>query len=93
MSKKYGVIESNRTLFNDKFFFNWAFFSSPQHILIRKSLEFTVDLIKREYDGNSAIKMYTPDRRCKLLQCMSTYTITHVARELVLQNTAGIGKY
>ena len=93
MSKKYGFIENNQTLFNNKFFVNWAFFSSPQHIIVKKSLETTVELIKREYNGNSGIKMYTMDRRSKLLQCMSTYPITHIARELVLQNTSGLGKY
>ena len=93
MSKKYGFIENNQTLFNNKFFVNWAFFSSPQHIILKKSLETTVELIKREYNGNSGIKMYTMDRRSKLLQCMSTYPITHIARELVLQNTSGLGKY
>jgi hypothetical protein len=74
-----------------RYFFNWAMFAAPRHIVIKKSLEYSIQLIKREYFGNSGVKIYLNDHLGKLLQCTTTMTLTHVARELVLLETPELG--
>lgn len=49
-------------------------------------LAHVIRLITLEYKGKSAIKMSPKDHRGKLLMCASTFPITHVVREMVLEN-------
>jgi hypothetical protein len=91
MNERFGLAVNSRKLFGFRYFFNWAMFAAPRHIVIKKSLEYSVQLIKREYFGNSGIKIFLNDHLGKMLQCTTTMTLTHVARELVLLNTTGLG--
>ena len=84
--QKYGVDQYRTDIFDNKYFFNWAIFSSPKHPIVLKILEYAVELIKREYLGNSAIKMHVNDHRGKLLMCATTFPITLVARDFFLKN-------
>jgi hypothetical protein len=57
-SRKFGEKKNSETiLFGGKFFFNWAMFSSPKHAILTGTLRHIVELVKREYLGESAIKM------------------------------------
>jgi hypothetical protein len=91
MNERFGLAVNSRKLFGFRYFFNWAMFAAPRHIIIKKSLEYSVQLIEREYFGNSGIKIFLNDHLGKMLQCTTTMTLTHVARELVLLNTTGLG--
>lgn len=85
MSQRFGASQNSERLFDGKFFFNWAMFSMPGHVVLYRSLQHIVQLIKLEFLGQSAIKMSPSDHRGKLLQCASTFPITSIARELVLE--------
>lgn len=73
------------TLFDNKFFFNWALFSSPGNPLLLRIMEHIVALLKYEYLGESRIKLSPVDHRGKLLMCASTFPITHAAREMLFE--------
>jgi hypothetical protein len=73
-------------LWDNKFFFNWALFSSPGNPLLLRIMTHIVQLLKAEYLGESKIKLSPVDHRGKLLMCATTFPITHAARELVLEN-------
>jgi hypothetical protein len=72
-------------LFDNKFFFNWAIFSSPGNPLLLRIMEHIVALLKHEYLGDSKIKLSPMDHRGKLLMCATTFPITHAAREMVFE--------
>lgn len=74
------------TLFDNRFFFNWALFAMPGHALLERIIERVTQLIRREYLGDSAIVLAPTDHRGKLLMCASTFPITLAARELVLEH-------
>jgi hypothetical protein len=79
--------DGKKILFGEgKFFLNWAMFSAPGHPIIKRVLEHAVQLIKAEYICVPLVKMHKHDHRGKLLQCATTFPITYVARELVLEN-------
>ena len=90
MRKRFGE-QANYTIFDNKFFVNWAMFSTPRHVLLERTMKYAVDLIRREYYGDSAIKMHVNDHRGKLLMCATTHPICHAARELVLENHPDLG--
>lgn len=73
-------------LFENKFFFNWALFSSPGNPLLLRIMEHIVVLLKHEYLSDSKIKLSPVDHRGKLLMCATTFPITHAAREMVFEN-------
>ena len=75
------------TLFDNKFFFNWALFSSPGNPLLLRIMEHIVALLKHEYLLDSKIKLSPVDHRGKLLMCATTFPITHAAREMVFEGT------
>jgi hypothetical protein len=54
---------TSERLFGGKFFFNWAMFSMPGHVVLLRSLQHIVNLIKLEFRGDSAIKMGPTDNR------------------------------
>ena len=74
-------------LFDNKFFFNWALFSSPGNPLLLRIMKHIVELLKYEYLGDSKIKLSPMDHRGKLLMCATTFPITHAAREMVFEET------
>lgn len=84
LNVRFGNEANSKIFFNNKFFFNWAIFAAPRHPIIYRVLQHAVELIKREYLGDSAIKMATHDHRGKLLMCATTFPITLAAREIVL---------
>jgi Glycosyltransferase sugar-binding region containing DXD motif len=86
MTTRFGATAVNKTLFDNKFFVNWAIFASPRHPILVRTMEHAVDLIRREYFGESAIKLHVNDHRGKLLMCATTHPINHSARELILEN-------
>lgn len=49
-------------------------------------LAHVVRLITLVYKGKSAIKLSALDHKGKLLMCASTFPITHVVREIILEN-------
>jgi hypothetical protein len=73
-------------LFENKFFFNWALFSSPGNPLLLRIMEHIVVLLKHEYLSDSKIKLSPVDHRGKLLMCATTFPITHAAREMLFEN-------
>lgn len=74
------------TLFDNKFFFNWAIFSNPGNPLLLRIMEHIVALLKAEYLNESKIKLSPLDHRGKLLMCATTFPITHAAREMIFEN-------
>jgi len=63
LSLRFGTANNAAKLFDNKFFFNWAMFSMPGHVILQRSLQHIVDLIKLEFLGDSAIKMAQSDHR------------------------------
>jgi len=74
------------TLFDNKFFFNWAIFANPGNPLLLRIMEHIVALLKAEYLNESKIKLSPLDHRGKLLMCATTFPITHAAREMIFEN-------
>ena len=74
------------TLFDNKFFFNWAIFSNPGNPLLLRIMEHIVALLKAEYLNESKIKLSPLDHRGKLLMCATTFPITHAAREMIFES-------
>eukprot|EP01039_Chlorochromonas_danica_P001749 gene1749-1910_t len=84
LTKRFGEANSV-TIFDNRYFFNWALFSMPGHPLLKHILEHVVELIKHEYFRDSRIKMAPRDVPGKILMCASTFPITLVAREMILE--------
>lgn len=84
MNLRFGA-RNVQSLLGGKFFFNWLMFSAPRHPIITRIFEYIVPLIRSEYLGQGLIKMRPGDHRGKLLMCATTFPITHVAREIVLE--------
>lgn len=85
LNHRYGQA-NEQILFDNKFFFNWAFFSMPGNPLLLRIMTHVVNLIKFEYLGESKIKLSPSDHRGKLLMCASTFPITLAAREMILEH-------
>ncbi len=85
LNQRYGLDQSQRIIFDNRFFFNWAMFSMPGNDILLRILTHIVKLIKFEYLGKSLIKLSPSDHRGKLLMCASTFPITLAAREFVLE--------
>ena len=88
LRERFGDAQKKQ-LFNGKWLHNWAIFSAPGHPLLRRVLERIVQLVLAEYSLLSLIKMTPTDHKGKLLMCASTYPITAVAREMVLEDKYG----
>jgi hypothetical protein len=92
LNLRFGDGQSQRLLFDNRFFFNWALFAMPGNPLVHRILQHVVKLIKFEYLTKSLIKLSPQDHRGKLLMCASTFPITLAAREMVLEgHTDDIG--
>ena len=91
MIQRFGPAAYKNPIFDDKFWVNWAIFSTPRHPLLVRVLEHITALIRFEYFGESAIKMHVNDHRGKLLMCASTHPIYHSAREMILENITDLG--
>lgn len=63
LTQRFGSSLTSERLFGGKFFFNWAMFSMPGHVVLLRSLQHIVELIKLEFRGESAIKMGPADNR------------------------------
>jgi hypothetical protein len=90
MELRYGA-QANTRFFDGKFFLNWFMASSPGHPVILRTFKHIVNLIKAEYIGEPMVKMVEGEARGKLLQCVSTYSITSAARELLLEKHPDLG--
>ncbi len=83
---RFGISDGHESLFNNKWFFNWAMFSAPGHPVLRRVMKHIVTLIRAEYTTFSLIKMLNDDHRGKLLMCISTFPLTVTLREVILEN-------
>jgi hypothetical protein len=88
MNARFGVEKNRLDVAGGRFFLNWALLSAPRSPIIARILTHIVALVKGEYTGRSKIKMGNSDHRGKLLMCATTYPVTHVIREMLLE-----GKY
>jgi hypothetical protein len=84
-SSNGGVSMKHNTLFHGKWFINWAIFSSPGHPILRRMLHHMVTLIESEYNQLGTIKMNPTDHKAKVMRCATTFPLTLVAREIVLE--------
>lgn len=85
MDKRFPMNNKEIKPFNNRFFMNWAIFSAPRHPLIRRVLETIVGIIQAEYKGKPFVKFVGQDRG-KRLMCSTTFPITYIAREMVLES-------
>lgn len=85
MNTRFGLEANNQIFFNNRFFFNWALFSMPGNPFIFRVMKYIVDLLRQEYFSDSMVKLSPMDHRGKLLMCCTTYPITHVAKEMLLE--------
>lgn len=84
LSLRFGA-KNLEEFFENRYFFNWALFSMPGNPLVLRIMQHIVALIKHEYMHDSKIKMSPQDHPGKLLMCASTFPITLVAREMLLE--------
>lgn len=88
MALRFGDEANKKTFYDNKFFLNWIMYSAPKSKFISRTMTYIVKIILGEYIFDPAVKMSASTHRGQLLQCVSTYPLTYVAKEMNLEDPA-----
>jgi hypothetical protein len=92
MAQRFGEEANKKTFFDNKFFLNWIMYSAPKSRFVTRTMEYVVKIILGEFIFEPAVKMSANTHRGQLLQCVSTYPLTYVAKEMMLEDPANIAE-
>jgi len=92
LARRFGLNRSHAVI-ERKVVANWAFFVEPKHPVFRRALENIVQLVKREHECRSLLKLAHYSHRWKVVMCVTGPTLLTVSVKEVLLESPNLSNF